>query len=85
MGAIFGFSFFVLFSAIGGCLYGGAAIIANNLNLDRQQVGVTFAACIWCGWLTGNNFIFIAHSAAGKRSAKEVFKFLDEKTEVQEQ
>ena len=70
MGALFGFSFFVLFSAIGACLFGGAGIIASDLKMDRQAAGVTFAACVWCGWLTGNNFIFIAHSAAGKKSAK---------------
>lgn len=81
MGALFGFSFFVLFSAIGGSLFGGAGIVASDVNMDRQAAGVAFVTCVWCGWLTGNNFIFIAHSATGKKSAKEVFKFLDAKTE----
>lgn len=69
MGALYGFSFFVLFSAIGGSLYGGAAIVASDVKMDLQDAGVAFVTCVWCGWLTGNNFIFIAHSAAGKKSA----------------
>ena len=36
MGALYGFSFFVLFSAIGGSLYGGAAIVASDVKMDLQ-------------------------------------------------
>ena len=85
MGALYGFSFFLLFIAIGASLYSGAAIIADDPEMDLLACGVAFVTCVWCGWLTGNNFIFIAHSAAGKKSAIEVFKFLDSKTEEEEQ
>lgn len=50
-------------------MYGGAAIVASDVKMDLQDAGVAFVTCVWCGWLTGNNFIFIAHSAAGKKSA----------------
>ena len=85
LGLFFGFSFFLLFTSIGVSLLSGAHIIANDQGIDKEGAVVCLVICVWCGWIAGNNFMFIAHSAAGKKSAKAVFKLLDAKTEAEEQ
>lgn len=71
-----------LFTAIEVSLLAGANIITNDEGMDKQGAVVCLVVCVWCGWLAGNNFMLIAHSAAGKKSAKAVFKFLDAKTDA---
>lgn len=85
IGVFFGFSFFIFFTALGVSLYGAAHIIANDGNMDYKGVAIAMVTCVWCGWLTGNNFMFIARSGAGKKSAQAVFTFLDAKTEAEKQ
>lgn len=80
IGFFFGFSFFTLFAAIGISWYTAANIVANDQGLDKQNAIVCLVTCIWCGWLAWNNFMFITHSAAGKKSAKAVFELLDART-----
>lgn len=85
IGFFFGFSLFILFTALGVSLYGAAHIIANDANIDFKGVAIAMVTCVWCGWMTGNNFMFIARSGAGKKSAQAVFSFLDAKTEAENQ
>ena len=85
VGVFFGFSYFILFTALGVSLYSAAHIIANDTSINIKGVSIALVTCVWCGWMTGNNFMFIADSAAGKKSARAVFTFLDAKTEAEDQ
>lgn len=85
IGFFFGFSFFILFTALGVSTYGAAHIVANDPGIDYKGVAIAMVTCVWCGWLTGNNFMFIARSGAGKKSAQAVFTFLDAKNEAESQ
>lgn len=68
-------SFIVLSMAL--MLYPSAHIISNTIEKeDYLNINIAFGVPLWCGMVAGCNFFFVSGSAAGKLSAKRVFKLL---------
>jgi hypothetical protein len=44
---------------------------------------ILFTVPVWSGWIAGNNFFYASHVSAGKQSAKNIFKILDLKGELE--
>lgn len=71
----------MVLGTIGIILYSTAHLMAaGNLEFNIDFIS-SYSVQIWAGWVAGNSFFFASKSAAGKSSAKRVFKLLESKNE----
>lgn len=82
IGFFFGLSIFIIQAAIGSAMFSNDHILAYLGNQTTIGITVALTVPMWCGWVAGNNFFFIAHAGAGKKSAARVFNLLEEKNEA---
>lgn len=52
-------------------------IIASLSNIDVDLMTIGWFTALWTGWMVGNTFYFSAHAGSGKKSAANIFNFLD--------
>ena len=83
IGCFFGLSMLLIQSTIGTAMYLEDVVLAKIPFKSTIEIVVSMVVPMWCGWISGNNFFFIAHAGSGKESARSIFKLLEEKTEAE--
>lgn len=80
IGFFFGLSMLLIQMTIGTAMYLEDVVLAKIPYKPTIEIVVSMVVPMWCGWISGNNFFFIAHAGSGKKSARSIFKLLEEKT-----
>lgn len=82
IGGLYGSALLILEFVTGLALYLSVYIAGHNLEIKPLTINVFMIVSILSGFVTGNNFYFIAHISVGKEAAKRVMELVNAQTEI---
>jgi uncharacterized membrane protein len=80
IGINYGFAYFILEIVIGLSLYLAIIIFINNPQTDSLNILMYMIVSVLSGFITGNNFYYIAHISAGKEAGNRIMQLVNDKT-----
>jgi hypothetical protein len=81
IGLFYGCAYLILEVVVGLSLYLSIIIYTTVPDIDYFSILMFMIVSVLSGFITGNNFYFIAHISAGKEAGNRIMKLVNDKTE----
>jgi ATP-binding cassette subfamily B (MDR/TAP) protein 1 len=85
IGVLYGCASLILEVVVGLALYLVVVIYVDDPSIEPLTIIIFMIVSILSGFITGNNFFFIAHISAGKEAGARIMKLVHSKTEKEKQ